>query len=172
MSEVELLIKENIWYFYGIFIWVLSSIVAFNWYRHHGRIKIRVKSTPEKTEWRKQENDGTLVMYKAKDKKVGWSITVPDGAMFFSKDFWGRWIPTIEVKPYAKEAINFKTENIIPSIWDAEAEQNLFQAQVIKAAGATSSKLQIPIGLYLILGIILVVGVIGLLLSSGRIRIG
>jgi len=57
-------------------------------------------------------------------------------------------------------------------VWDADTEEKLFDANVIKATGATTSKIQIPISVYLLLIVIVALSFITLLQVTGRIRIG
>lgn len=56
-------------------------------------------------------------------------------------------------------------------VWDADSEQNLFGANVIKASGATTSKIEIPMKLWLLMVASLFITVLTFLVSSGRMRI-
>jgi hypothetical protein len=60
--------------------------------------------------------------------------------------------------------------NDVP-VWDADTEEKLFSANVIKATGATTSKIQIPMILYLLLIIIAGLSFLNFLQVSGRLHI-
>jgi len=70
-------------------------------------------------------------------------------------------------------SFNFKRDigEINLPIWDRETEARLFEASVIKAAGATVQKIKIPTSLSIILILLVIMQFISLLLLSGRVRI-
>lgn len=59
----------------------------------------------------------------------------------------------------------------VPS-YDIEESEKLFQANVIKSAGSTTTKVQVPLSLYLFLGVIAVMTFVNILISTGRVRFG
>jgi hypothetical protein len=91
---------------------------------------------------------------------------------------YGTWLRKkrkVILREDAKECIpilknNLKVEEI--PIWDADTEEKLFDANVIKATGTTSAKVQIPMSIYLLLIIITVLSFITLLQSMGKIKLG
>jgi len=56
--------------------------------------------------------------------------------------------------------------------FDRGASEKLFQANVIKSAGSTTTKVQVPLSLYLFLGVIAVMAFINILITSGKVRFG
>lgn len=57
-------------------------------------------------------------------------------------------------------------------LWDKESEEKLFQANVIKSAGATTQKVKISPLLYVALFMVFAMQIITLLQLSGRVRFG
>jgi len=70
----------------------------------------------------------------------------------------------------ASKCINFGKGAIQVAMWDKTSEEELFKANVIKAAGATTTKTQIPMLLYLLIATVIMLQVIGILMSTGRLR--
>lgn len=56
-------------------------------------------------------------------------------------------------------------------LWNRETEQKLFEANVIKAAGASTQKIKIPMAIYILIVLTFGIGFINLLLLSGRLRV-
>ena len=73
----------------------------------------------------------------------------------------------------ADECIDFYsfTKVNVPT-FDRRTSEKLFQANVIKSAGSTTTKVQVPLSLYLFMGIIAVLAFVNILISTGRIRFG
>ena len=75
----------------------------------------------------------------------------------------------------ADKCISFKfhkdTAKVDMPVWSRQSEQNLFRASVIKAAGATVQRLQIPVFVYILLFVTAALGFIQLLISTGKIRV-
>jgi len=71
----------------------------------------------------------------------------------------------------ASKCIEFygKDANKIP-IYDRETARKLFDAEVIKHAGATTQKVGVPIFVYLLLFLMLMLGIVNILVTSGRIH--
>lgn len=64
----------------------------------------------------------------------------------------------------AESFIEFSKEKVNIPTWDKEALENASKAHVLKIAGATTQKVEIPLVIYLILGAILFVGAYSLYL--------
>lgn len=73
----------------------------------------------------------------------------------------------------ATECVNFFDVygTFVPTI-DRSTIEKLFQANVIKSAGSTTTKVQVPLSLYLFLGFIAVLAFVNILVSTGRVRFG
>jgi len=54
--------------------------------------------------------------------------------------------------------------------WDRETEKKLFEASVIKAAGASVQRIKIPIFLYILVFMGFAIGFLNFLVATGRIR--
>jgi len=74
------------------------------------------------------------------------------------------------VKDGASKCIDFygKDDVEIP-FYDRKAVKKLFETEVIKHAGATTQKVTVPIFVYLLIGISIMIGIVNILVSSGRI---
>ena len=75
------------------------------------------------------------------------------------------------VKDGASKCIEFygKDAEKIP-FYDRETAKKLFEAEVIKHAGATTQKIGIPLFVYLLLFLLLMIGIVNILFTSGRIH--
>ena len=56
--------------------------------------------------------------------------------------------------------------------FDRKTSEELFEANVVRKAGATTTKVQVPLSLYLFMGIIAVLAFVNILISTGRVRFG
>lgn len=73
----------------------------------------------------------------------------------------------------ANECITFfDAYGVFVPTFDRSTSENLFQANVIKSAGTTATKVQVPLTLYLFLGIILALTLMNFLTVTGRVRFG
>lgn len=100
----------------------------------------------------------------------------------FSKDcilpyFTGKWIFKkinfkLMLKEGANECINYYSgDKVNVPTCDRKAIKDYFDAHVVKHAGATTQKIQIPMLLYVGFIAVIILQVIGILLQTGRIRI-
>jgi len=76
----------------------------------------------------------------------------------------------------ANDCVSFNFKNgeasVKKPLWDKETEEDLFKANVIKAAGATVQRVKIPALLYVALFLVVGMQFLTLLVASGRIRLG
>ena len=56
-------------------------------------------------------------------------------------------------------------------VWSREVEEKLFEANVLKAAGSISQKIEVPFMLYIILMVLAMVGFLNLMVATGRLKI-
>jgi len=171
MSEVI----QEYWYIFlvmylGVFGWIFYKAVFAN----RGKIKVRVKTpSGEIIKWCKPEEDGETIIYQKQTKKKPlWKFKFSSNSLIYFKS-WGRRFFAIDVFYQAPKAIeyHYKTKEIEQALWDKKEETDLFKASVIKAAGATTQKVQIPTLLYVFLFLNIAISFISLLVSSGRVRI-
>ena len=73
---------------------------------------------------------------------------------------------------FTKDEQGNKVAMIDVPVWDRWTEEEFFKANVIKAAGSTIQKVSIPTSVYVLLALIFIMQIIGLLVASGRVRIG
>ena len=173
MSEIQGLLQENIWYIYGAFLATFILFAFITWIKSRWKIKARVyRPIGIQTFLKKPELDGqTIIMRKSKGRNdVGWTFkfdqTYPTGRIFKTA--------TVDVIPNAARAVHYDYEHktFDAAYWDRKTEEDIMNANVVKAAGAISNKLQIPAVLYVMILASIVIGIIGILVSSGRVRIG
>lgn len=116
MSEVEILIQQNIWLIYAIVLWIFVLILGVNFWKGRGKIMVRVK-TPLKEEiyWRKPivtERGNEIVMEKTTKKNIGWSFTFTNKSLIPKKRFLGlRNYFVVDVFPRARKAIEYDYES-------------------------------------------------------------
>lgn len=68
----------------------------------------------------------------------------------------------------ASKCIEFKGKDVEVPVYDMEASKKHITANVIKSAGETTQKITIPVFVYVLLGILFVLALLNLLVSSGR----
>jgi len=73
----------------------------------------------------------------------------------------------------ANECIDFFsfTKVNVPT-FDRKTSEELFEANVLRKSGALTTKVQVPLSLYLFMGIIAVLAFVNILISTGRVRFG
>ena len=70
----------------------------------------------------------------------------------------------------ASKCIEFKgKKGVEVPVYDRETAKKLFEAEVIQHAGASTQKVTVPIFVYLLLFICLMLGIVNILVGSGRI---
>lgn len=123
--------------------------------------------------------EGNSVLIRAGRRGPGGLAQAPT----FDEDcvvyFYSGWWPFKQLKRKllwkegAERFINFRAEpeGFEMPQWDRRSEEEFFKASVIKAAGATVSKLQVPALLYVLIFANIALTFIGFLVSSGRVRI-
>ncbi|MDH7607704.1 MAG: hypothetical protein QHH12_08145 [Candidatus Bathyarchaeota archaeon] len=74
------------------------------------------------------------------------------------------------LKDGATECINLHADPIELPTWDRATEEKLFEANVIKAAGATVHRIQIPALLYFLVFMGVVMQFITLLIVTGKVK--
>lgn len=177
MSEIAEIIRQNLFYIILGYTTGFFMVLLYFATRNRGKILVRSKSALKESEmWMKPNwKDNEIVMTKATDKDSGWTFKFTNKSLLFKTAYFGlkRYF-AVEVFPYAKTAIEFdcEQETVTAPHWDKKTEEMLFRAKVIRAAGETGQKLHIPLALYLIIVINVVMSVVILLVSSGKIKLG
>jgi len=141
---------------------ILTEIIG-----KHGEIVKRKKFPVE---------DGTVLIRKGKRG--------PGGAAYkpkFNRNclLWEKrgLIPFKSYKPKlmlmegADRCIEFNSDSVDIPMWDRKTEENLFKASVIKAAGATVQKIQIPFIFYILIFFGIILQFFTILILTGRVRI-
>jgi len=77
------------------------------------------------------------------------------------------------VRKGAPSCVNMFPEQELKKVplWNRESEEKLFEANVIKAAGASIQKIKIPFMVYLLMALTFGVAFLNFLISTGRVRI-
>ena len=117
-----------------------------------------------------------LLIRKGKDRHAGYNprfsknSIIPYRTGFGPLKFWKHKVILIDG---ADECLNFNAE--LPEaeipVWDRKSEEKLFEANVIKASGTVSNKIQIPTLFYLLLIFPTILGFVNILIMTGRLRI-
>lgn len=72
----------------------------------------------------------------------------------------------------AEKCVSFKDkDNVDLPSWDRPSLEHASEATVLKAAGASMQKIQIPVVLYILLFVSVALGIIQILLMTGRLKI-
>ena len=115
-----------------------------------------------------------VVIDKQKTKHAGWmpEFTKDSFLYYFSGIFpFKRLKRKLMIMEGADKCIEFRgKEDVEVPIYNKEVVKKLFEAEVIKHAGATTQKVGVPIFVYLLLFLMLMLGIVNILVTSGRIR--
>jgi len=71
----------------------------------------------------------------------------------------------------AERCMSFSKDGLEPALWNRQTEEEFFKASVIKAAGTTTQKIQVPTLFYVVILINIALTFVVLLVSSGRVKI-
>ena len=121
-----------------------------------------------------EEGDKIIIEKASRGRgNAGWmpEFTKDSFLYYFSGVFpFKRLKRKLVVKYGADKCIDFygKDAEKIP-FYDREASKKFFTANVIKSAGETTQKITIPLFVYLLLFLALILGIVNILVSSGRI---
>ena len=114
-----------------------------------------------------------VVIDKQKTKHTGWmpEFTKHSFLYYFSGVFpFKRLKRKLMVMEGADKCIEFRgKDDVEVPVYNKEVVKKLFEAEVIKHAGATTQKVGVPIFVYLLLFLALILGIVNILVSSGRI---
>jgi len=69
----------------------------------------------------------------------------------------------------ASKCIGFMGKDVQVPVYDREASKKFFKANVIKSAGETAHKVTVPIFVYLLLFLLFMLGIVNILVGTGRI---
>ena len=115
-----------------------------------------------------------VVIDKQKTKHAGWmpEFSKHSFLYYFSGVFpFKRLKRKLMVMEGANKCIEFRgKEDVEVPVYNKEVVKKLFEAEVIKHAGATTQKIGIPIFVYLLLFLMLMLGIVNILVTSGRIH--
>jgi hypothetical protein len=171
-------IQQYIWYIYAAYITGFVALILWISLKYRGKIGVRIKgSIPERVKWVKPIPGKTeLQMEKPKGKYgAGWRLKYKTTCIIRKKGMFGlKTYDLIEAWPDAEEALI--QEEDVPYAeqchWTRKNEEKLFEANVVKAAGATTQKFQMSMAIYVLIGIAIIIGILNLLTSTGMIRLG
>ena len=115
-----------------------------------------------------------VVIDKQKTKHAGWmpEFTKHSFLYYFSGVFpFKRLKRKLMVMEGADKCIEFRgKDDVEVPVYNKEVVKKLFEVEVIKHAGATTQKVTVPIFVYLLLFLVLMLGIVNILFTSGRIR--
>lgn len=67
--------------------------------------------------------------------------------------------------------VNYDQKEINAPLWDRQAEENLFDVSVVKASGNITSKIELPLLMYLLIFSTVILSLLSILVSGGKIKI-
>ena len=115
-----------------------------------------------------------VVIDKQKTKHAGWmpEFTKHSFLYYFSGVFpFKRLKRKLMVMEGANKCIEFRgKDDVEVPIYNKEVVKKLFEVEVIKHAGATTQKVTIPIFVYLLMFLVLMLEIVNILFTTGRIR--
>lgn len=143
------------------------------------KIKVEIVYKNGESRIKKCKIVGNTVVIEAKKRGrggSGWSPTFDIGSIIERKTrklIFKVTEKRLMVTEGSDKCVNFapnQDKTKIP-LWNRETEQKLFEANVIKAAGASTQKITIPIAIYILIVLTFAVSFINFLVSTGRLRI-
>ena len=159
--------------FVGFDLFIIAIVLYFEWYRKRDRLMVRIKSPiGEQTKWIKPEKDGkTLVVEKAKGRKVGWSFTFSRSSLYYVKRMFRKYI-ALDVIYDAPKAIeyDFKTKESVLPVWDRSAFERVAVETGFKML-ARMVKIQLPMIFWLMIMLQIVIIVL-IMLNLMGVRLG
>jgi len=148
------------------------GIIAFMWFKDRGKEKVEIYNVGSLESSKKySKTKGQIILRKGSKGRgpKGWIVPIKDSYVYY-KTWFG-------LKLARKLMIVQGNDDFIKFMKGKEAElsrfqvDKLFEANVLKNAGHTLQSLKVPFMLYMVLGFILVMGIMQLLVMSGRLRI-
>jgi hypothetical protein len=159
---------------YFVAFFFIIGIFIFKWFKDRDKIVVRVKSPgAEKVYLKKPELDGkTIIMEKAKGKNTGWHFIYDQIEIVKSGPMGLFRSRSVSVIYGAEKSISllYEGKDKDAPCWDRRTEQKLFEAEVIKAAGKTGQKLEVPLILYLLIFGNLIIGLFTLAKMLGFVK--
>lgn len=96
-----------------------------------------------------------------------------DCLIYYTVGFWKfkRLKVKLMLMESANSCVKFVGKRVDRPIWGRVTSEKLFEANVIKSAGASTQKLQIPMMLYVFLFVITAISFMTFLVVTGKVRI-
>jgi len=115
-----------------------------------------------------------VVIDKQKTKHAGWmpEFTKDSFLYYFSGVFpFKRLKRKLMIMEGADKCIEFRgKDDVEVPVYNKEAVKKLFEVEVIKHAGATTQKVTVPLFVYLLMFLVLMLEIVNILFTTGRIR--
>jgi hypothetical protein len=123
-----------------------------------------------------QTEDNKIIIRPSTDKTEGYKAGFTRECLIPYRTFFGLvQRQKLLLIDGADECIKFKYEedktSIDAPIWNRKMEEKLFKANVIKAAGSISQKIEVPMLLYLAMFGCMILSVVTVLVVSGRLKL-
>lgn len=115
-----------------------------------------------------EENKVVIEAGRKKGKGSGYKPSFENDSIIYYTS--GRWpLKRLHRKLFlmegAKKCLSFKDNKVQKAVWDRKTEKELFKAEVIKSAGATTQKVQVPISLYIVVLAGIMISVLNLIMA-------
>lgn len=160
---------------YGVVGVVFAIIVLSLALKNRGKILVEVPipGLPAREAWKKPEFDGetTRVTMRAKsDNTAEWAPTFDTTCLIPKKGLFGRRYDKIIVKPDAPAAVSWKPSGIEqPELTQKEVTEYAKKKVFERRYGTDPHQVNSSI-VYLLIGVVIIIQVVTLLVSSGKIR--
>lgn len=125
---------------------------------------------PKGIKKKKCKIDGKKLIIKSGiGRSQAWKPTFNRNCILKHKGFL-RTTEKVMVFEDAPKCIEFVEKKTKQPTFDKKTSEKLFEAEVLRKAGMVTTKMQVPIFVYLLLGALLILGVMQFLFSTGKIR--
>ena len=149
----------------------ITGIILFWWFKDRGKEKVEIYNAGSlESSGKYAKEKGHIILRKGSKGRgpKGWIVQIKDSYIYYKTWFGLKIARKLMIVQDADDFIKIEKGKAELSRFDVE---NAFKANVLKNAGHTLQSLKVPMMLYLILGFILIMGIMQLLVMSGRLRL-
>jgi hypothetical protein len=166
-------LTEFLFLYFMAFLGIIGYAII-SWARGRDKILVRVKRPGSEVVFLKKPLlDGRTIVMEKQKKGLAWAFTYSQTELVKTGPLGLFRRSSVSVIHGASKAIslNYEGKELEAPTWSRTTAGGFFTASVIKAAGQTGQKLEIPIAVYILIFANLALGLITLFAVTGRINL-
>lgn len=121
------------------------------------------------------EGNKIIIRKWDKNRNSGYQPTFTKKSILYYKQYWLFLKRKVMLVDGAEKCIEFNIDDKLSTVdipvWDRKAEERLFESNTIKASGNVNSNLKIPSLFYIAILMSAMIGLLTLLVASGRLKL-